>query len=156
MDETRAAPAGYNRLSPYLSVDGAEAAITFYCSVLGATERMRLPGPGGRIGHAELDFGDTVLMLADESAAAGNRSPRSIGGSPVTICLYVDDVDETHRRALEAGAQEQRAPSDQFYGDRVSGFVDPWGHHWHLATHIEDVSPAELARRAAAGESSGD
>lgn len=155
MANVKPIPDGYSRLSPYLSVDGADAAIDFYCNVLGATERMRMDAPGGRVGHVELQFGDTILMLADESPEAGNRSPRSIGGSPVTLSLYVEDVDDIHKRALAAGAKETRPLSDQFYGDRISGFEDPWGHQWHLATHIEDVPPDEMAKRAREAMSQG-
>ena len=143
-------PAGYPRLSPYLAVAGAAEAIEFYVKVFGATERMRLAGPDGRIGHAELEFGDSLLMLADEFPDMDARGPKSVGGTPVTISLYVEDVDQVFERALEAGAKELRAVEDQFYGDRSGQFEDPFGHHWSVATHVEDVPPEEMEQRAAA------
>jgi PhnB protein len=141
-------PPEYPRLSPYLAVDNANAAIGFYCEVLGAVERLRLNGPDGKIGHAELEFGSSVLMLADEFADAGNQSPKTLGGTAVTLSLYVSDVDTVHARALSAGAVELRAPADQFYGDRTAGFEDPFGHRWFVASRIEDISPEEMQRRA--------
>lgn len=141
-------PDNYPRLSPSLAVHDGAAAIDFYCQVLGATVRMRMAAPDGRIGHAELAFGDSVLMLADEYPEVDNLSPRSVGGTPVTLSLYVDDVDAVFQRALEAGATERRPVQDQFYGDRSGTFEDPFGHHWYLATHVEDVPEEELARRA--------
>jgi PhnB protein len=142
-------PDNYPRLSPYLSVADADAALDFYVSVLDATERLRLPGPDGRIGHAELELGNSVLMLADEFPEMGNPSPLTLGGTPVSLNVYVEDVDEVHRRALAAGATELRPPTDQFYGDRTAGFRDPWGHHWFISTHVRDVSPEEMAAEAA-------
>jgi PhnB protein len=141
-------PEEYPRLSPYLAVSNANAAIVFYCDVLGAVERLRLNGPDGKIGHAELEFGGSVLMLADEFPEAGNQSPETLGGTAVTLSLYVGDVDAVHALALSAGAVELRAPADQFYGDRTAGFEDPFGHRWFIASRIEDVSPAEMVRRA--------
>jgi PhnB protein len=149
MSEVDPIPTEYPRLSPYLAVTDASAAIEFYCSVLGAVERLRLDGPDGRIGHAELEFGNSVLMLADESPEAGNQSPTALGGTTVALSLYVADVDSVHTRALATGATELRAPADQFYGDRTAGFEDPFGHRWFIASHIEDVSPEEMQRRAA-------
>jgi PhnB protein len=134
---------------PYLIIDGASAAIDFYTSVLGAKERMRMPGPGGSIGHAELEIGDSIVMLADESPDMGARGPKSVGGSPVSIMVYVEDVDATFAAALAAGATETQPLEDKFYGDRSGGFEDPWGHSWHIATHIEDVAPEEMDRRMA-------
>src|SRR5665213_2864705 len=142
-------PSEYPRLSPYLAVDNANAAIEFYCQVLDAVLRLRLDGPDGKVGHAELEFGTSILMLADEFAEAGNQSPKSLGGTAVTLSLYVRDVDAVHARALAAGAVELRAPSDQFYGDRTAGFEDPFGHRWFIASRIEDVSPEEMQRRSA-------
>jgi PhnB protein len=142
-------PDGYPRVSPYLIVDGAAAAIDFYTSVLGATERMRMPGPDGRIGHAELQLGESVVMLADEFPDMDIKGPKTIGGSPVTVCLYVEDVDATFKKALAAGAKESRAVEDQFYGDRTGQFEDPFGHHWSVQTHVEDVSPEEMDKRSA-------
>lgn len=148
-------PEDYPRLTPYLIVDGAAAAIDFYRSVLGATERMRMPGPDGRIGHAELELGDSMIMLADENPEMGPRSPKSIGGTPVTLHLYVEDADGTFARAIQAGARELRPVEDQFYGDRSGQFEDPFGHRWNVATHVEDVQPDEMARRAATAMAGG-
>jgi len=143
-------PDGYPRVIPYLSVEGAAAAIEFYTRVFDATERLRMDAPGDKIGHAELEFGDSVLMLADVFPEMGGQTPASIGGTPVTIMLYVEDVDATFRRALDAGATSERPVEDQFYGDRAGQFVDPFGHKWFVATHVEDVAPEEMAKRAAA------
>ncbi len=140
-------PDGYPVVSPYLCVDGAEAAIQFYVDVLGATERMRMPAPGGKVGHAELQIGDSIIMLSDEFPEMGQTSPTTVGGSPVTISVYVDDVDATFQRAQNAGATVVRPPEDQFYGDRAAQFVDPFGHKWSIATHIEDVPPDEMMKR---------
>jgi PhnB protein len=146
---TSVVPEGYPRVMPYLIVDGAAEAIDFYKSVLGAGERLRMPGPDGRVGHAELTVGDAVIMLADESPEMGPRSPRSIGGTPVMIYAYVDDVDAAFERATAAGATTLREVEDRFYGDRAGQLEDPWGHRWDLATHTEDVPPEEMAKRAA-------
>jgi PhnB protein len=143
-------PAGYPRVSPYLIVAGASAAIDFYVQVLGAQERMRMEGPDGTIGHAELTLGDSVVMLADEHAPVDAHGPRSIGGTPVFLHTYVEDVDAVFDRAVEAGAKALRPVEDKFYGDRSGEFEDPFGHRWSIASHVEDVSPDEMARRAAA------
>ena len=150
MAQVKPIPDDYSRVSPYLVVDDAAAAIDFYCQVLGATERMRMAAPSGKIGHAELQIGDSVVMLADEWPDMGALGPRTVGGTPVTLSVYVEDVDATFRRALDAGARALREVADQFYGDRVGAFEDPFGHHWHVATHIEDVAPDEMQRRAEA------
>lgn len=143
-------PEGYPRVTPYLHVDGASAAIDFYTEVLGATERMRMPGDSpDRIGHAELQLGDSVVMLADEFPAMGAVGPKAVGGTPVTIHLYVEDVDAVVEAAVRAGAEVLQAPTDQFYGDRSATFEDPFGHRWNVATHVEDVPPDELERRIA-------
>jgi len=142
-------PEGYPEVTPYLIVDGAADAIDFYKSVLGASERMRMPAPDGRIGHAELEVGGSVIMLADESPEMGARGPRGVGGTPVTIHVYLDDVDAAFERAAAAGAKTLREVEDQFYGDRSGQLEDPFGHRWNLATHIEDVSPEEMSKRAA-------
>ncbi len=142
-------PEGYPRVIPYLTVDGAEAAIEFYRSVLGATERMRMGAPGGKIGHAELELGESLIMLADEFPEMGNRSPKSVGGTPVTISVYTEDVDAVFNRAISAGAKEISPVENQFYGDRSGQFEDPFGHRWSVASHVEDVPPDEMARRAA-------
>ena len=136
-------------------MDGAAAAIDFYRDVLGATERGRMDQPDGRIGHAELELGDSLIMLADEFPERDVRGPKAFGGSPVTINVYVEDVDAVFQRALAAGARELRPVEDQFYGDRSGQFEDPFGHHWSVATHVEDVSPEEMARRAQQAASSG-
>ncbi|HZN16299.1 MAG TPA: VOC family protein [Acidimicrobiales bacterium] len=143
-------PADYPRVIPYLSVDGAAAAIDFYTKVLGAKERMRMGGPDGKIGHAELDIGDSVVMLADAMDGMGQPDPKSIGGTPVTVMVYVEDVDNVFKTAIAAGATEQRPVEDQFYGDRAGSFADPFGHIWFVASHVEDVSPEEMEKRAAA------
>ncbi|HVY99440.1 MAG TPA: VOC family protein [Dongiaceae bacterium] len=140
-------PAGYRSIQPYLIVDGAAKAIAFYKAAFGAKERMRLPAPGGRIGHAELEIGDSVVMLADEAPDWDAYGPGKYGGSPVSIMIYVADVDAVVKKAVKAGAKLTREVKDQFYGDRAGGIDDPFGHHWHIATHIEDVSPREMKRR---------
>lgn len=145
-----AAPSGYHSVTPYLAIDGASAAIDFYRSVFGATERMRMTAPNGKIGHAELIIGDATIMLADEFPDMGHRGPHALGGSPVSIHLYVADADATVARAVDAGATVLRPVETQFYGDRMGTLADPFGHVWHVATHIEDVAPDELERRAEA------
>ena len=142
-------PDGYPQVTPYLFVDNAQAAIDFYSSVFGATERMRMPGPDGRIGHAELQLGDSLLMVADEFPDMGGRSPRTVGGSPVIVSVYVEDVDSVFERAVQAGATAVRPVETQFYGDRAGQFEDPFGHQWSVATHVEDVPPDEMERRVA-------
>ncbi|MFB6516981.1 VOC family protein [Streptomyces sp. NPDC056401] len=145
-------PEGYPRVTPYLCIDGAAAAIDFYVSVLGARERMRMPAPGGKIGHAELELGSSLVMLADEYPGIGFRSPKSVGGTPVTLHVYVEDVDAVFAKALAGGATELRPLRDEFYGDRTGQFEDPFGHRWSIATHIEDVPPDEMERRAEEAE----
>ncbi|MFJ8584335.1 VOC family protein [Streptomyces sp. NPDC093595] len=141
-------PEGYPRVTPYLCVDGAAAAIDFYAAVLGAEERMRMPAPDGRIGHAELSLGNSVIMLADEFPEMGFRSPGAVGGTPVTLHVYVADVDAVFARALARGARELSPVRNEFYGDRTGQFEDPYGHRWSVASHIEDVPPEELEKRA--------
>jgi PhnB protein len=141
-------PAGYPQITPYLCVDGGSAAIDFYTRVFGATERLRLGGPDGKVGHAELQLGDSLIMLADEYPEMGIRGPRSIGGTPVTISVYVEDVDALFERATDAGATVLEKVENQFYGDRSGRFEDPFGHVWSVATRVEDVSPEEMERRA--------
>ena len=142
-------PEGYPRVTPYLIVDDAAAAIDFYVSVLDAKEQMRMPTPDGSIAHAELSIGDSMIMLADESPDMGASGPKTVGGSPVSLMVYVEDVDATFAKALAAGATEAQPLEDKFYGDRSGTFDDPWGHHWHIASHVEDVSAEEMERRAA-------
>jgi PhnB protein len=143
-------PDGYHSVTPYLVVKGAERALAFYARAFGAVETLRMQEPGGRIGHAELRVGDSTVMLADEHPEIGALGPESVGGSPVTLMLYVPDVDATVARAVEAGATLTRPVADQFYGDRNGGIRDPFGHVWFVATHVEDVPPEELERRQAA------
>jgi PhnB protein len=143
-------PDGYHAVTPYLICRGAARAIEFYQRALGARELYRLAGPGDTVGHAELLIGDSHVMLADESPDGGWRSPQSVGGTPVTMVLYVEDVDAVFRKALEAGATALREVKDQFYGDRMGTLQDPFGHVWSIGTHVEDVAPEEMSRRAAA------
>jgi PhnB protein len=148
-------PDDYPRVTPYLIVDGAGAAIDFYCSVLGATERVRMPAPDGRIGHAELQLGNSMIMLADENAQMDVRGPRTIGGTPVSLHVYVEDSDAAFERAVQAGAKALQAVEDRFYGDRSGQFEDPFGHRWNVSTHVEDVAPEEMSKRAAAAMAAG-
>ncbi len=141
-------PDDYPRVSYSLSVDGAADAIEFYKSVLGATERMRIPMPDGRIGHSEVQIGDSLLMVADAFPEMNFNSPKTIGGTATACMVYVEDVDATFAAALAAGATQERPVEDMFYGDRTGMFIDPWGHKWSISTHIEDVDPDELARRS--------
>ncbi len=149
MADVKPIPDGYPQVIPYLIVDGGEAAIDFYTKVLGATERMHMPSPDGRIGHAELELGDSLIMLADEHPEMGILGPRSVGGTPVMISAYVEDVDSVVERALAEGAKSVRPVENQFYGDRTGQFEDPFGHRWSVATHVEDVPPGEMEKRAA-------
>ena len=141
-------PDGHPAVSPYLIVNGAASALAFYGKAFGATERFRHSGPDGRIGHAEITIGDSVIMLADEHPEVGARGPGAYGGSPVMLHVYVEDVDAIARQAIAAGAKVVRPVQDQFYGDRSGSFEDPFGHVWHVATHVEDVSAEELSERA--------
>lgn len=147
-EKAKPIPDGYHSLTPYLIVKGAAKAIEFYKKAFGATELLRMPGPNGTIGHAEIKIGDSPLMLADESPAMGFRGPAS-GGSPISLLLYVPDCDAVIDRAVAAGARVTRPAADQFYGDRSGGITDPFGHSWYVSTHIEDVSPEEMAKRSA-------
>jgi PhnB protein len=140
-------PDEYPRVMPYLIVDGAGAAIDFYRSVLGATERGRMPAPGDKIGHAEIEIGDSIVMLADEAPEMDASGPRSVGGTPVSLYVYVDDVDRVFDRAVQAGATPLQPVEDRFYGDRSGQFEDPFGHRWGVATRVEDVPPDEMSKR---------
>ena len=142
-------PSEYPRVTPYLSIDGAAKAIDFYCDILGATERVRMAGPDGKIGHAELGIGESVIMLADSFPEMGAPTPSMLGGSPVTLMVYVPDVDAVFNRAIKAGAKEIAPVQNQFYGDRSGQFEDPFGHRWNVASHVEDVSPEDMEKRAA-------
>jgi PhnB protein len=153
MADVKPIPDGYPQVTPYLCVDDAKAAIEFYSKVLGADERMHMPGPDGKIGHAELQLGESLIMLSDEFPEMGVRSPKALGGTPVTISVYVEDADAVFDAAVAAGATALRAVEDQFYGDRTGQFEDPFGHRWSVATHVEDVPPDEMEKRAAAAMS---
>ena len=148
-------PDDYPRVTPYLIVDGAGAAIDFYCSVLGAQESLRMPAPDGRVGHVELQLGSSMIMLADENAQMDSRGPRAIGGTPVSLHVYVEDSDAVFERAVQAGAKALQAVEDRFYGDRSGQFEDPFGHRWNVSTHVEDVPPEEMSKRAAAAMAAG-
>jgi len=148
-------PDGYHNVTPYMIIDGAARALDYYKRVFGATERMRMPGPDGKIGHAEISIGDSMIMLADEHPEMGARSPRAFGGAAVSIMLYVNDVDATVKAAVAEGAKLLHPVEDKFYGDRMGTIEDPFGHHWHIGTHKEDVPPDELKRRSAALAKSG-
>ena len=140
-------PDGYHTVTPYLFIKDAARALEFYKKAFGATELMRLPGPGNKIGHAEIKIGDSPIMLADEHPEIGVLGPQSLGGSSMCILLYVADVDKAAAQAIAAGAKVLRPVKDQFYGDRSGTFADPFGHLWTLATHKEDVSPEEMQKR---------
>jgi PhnB protein len=141
-------PDGYNSVVPHLIVKGASVAIDFYKRAFGAAEVMRMPMPDGGVAHAELKIGNGHVFLCDEFPDMGARSPAAYGGTPVTVLLYVEDVDQTLAAAAAAGAQVKMLAADMFWGDRFAKITDPFGHEWSLATHIEDVSPEECARRA--------
>jgi PhnB protein len=147
---TKPIPEGYRTATPYLIVKGAADAIEFYKKAFGAVEMLRMADPQGRVGHAEIKIGDSVIMLADEHPAMGYRGPRSLGGSSVSILLYLEDVDRVFERAVKAGAKAHRPVTNQFYGDRSGTLEDPFGHVWTVATHVEDVPPEEMKRRAQA------
>jgi PhnB protein len=149
MTSVQPVPRGYHSVTPYLAVDGAADAIAFYKKAFGATEVMRMPGPAGKVGHAEIEIGGSRIMLADAYPDMNFRSPKAYGGTPVTLHLYVADVDVVARQAVAAGARELRPVKDQFYGDRSGSIEDPFGHVWHIATRKEDVPVDELKRRAA-------
>jgi len=143
-------PEGYHSVTPYLSIKGAAKAIDYYKEVFGATELFRMAGPDGKIGHAEIKIGNSRIMLADEFPEMEFVSPQTLGGTPVGLMIYIDDVDTIYNQAISAGATEVKPLQDQFYGDRSGTLKDPFGHVWTVATHVEDVSPDELQKRAAA------
>lgn len=143
-------PEGYHSVTPYLIIKGAAAAIEYYKKSFGATELFRMPTPDGKIGHAELKIGDSPIMLADEHPDLGHVGPQTLGGTPVGILIYVDDVDTIYKRAISGGGQEVKPLQDQFYGDRSGTLKDPFGHMWTIATHVEDVAPEEMEKRMAA------
>jgi PhnB protein len=140
-------PEGYHSLSPYLAVDDAEKAIDFYKRAFGATERYRFSMPDGRVGHAELQIGDSFLMLSDPFEEATSKPPKELGGTSFGIFLYVEDVDETVQRAVDSGATLDQPVEDMFWGDRYGKVTDPFGHQWLMATHVEVVSMEEIAKR---------
>jgi len=141
-------PEGYDSAIPYLSVDDAAKAIEFYKRAFGATERMRMPGPDGKIGHAEIQIGDSIIMLADPFPEGNVKPPKKLGGTTVGIFLYVEDVDSVVQDAVDAGASLSSAVEDMFWGDRFGQVQDPFGHQWQIATHVKDVPPDEMAKRA--------
>jgi PhnB protein len=148
-------PEGYHSVTPYLIIRGAAAAIEFYTKAFGAVELFRFPAPDGKIGHAEIKVGDSPIMLADEYPDMGYNGPQSLGGSPVSLMIYVADVDAVFNQAVAMGATVKEGLQDKFYGDRMGTVIDPFGHRWHLATHKEDVSVEEMQRRAQAGQGGG-
>jgi PhnB protein len=150
MPAAKPVPDGYPSLTPYLIVRDGAAAIEFYRKVFGAGLRMKLDAPGGRIGHAELEIGDSLVMLADEHPEMGALAPPTVGGTPVSLHLYVPDVDAAAQKAVANGAMLKSPVENKFYGDRLGTIIDPFGHIWHISTHVEDVSPEEIGRRAAA------
>ena len=144
-------PEGYHSITPYLVIDGAAAAIDFYKKVFGATEKYRMTMPNGRLGHAEITIGDSVIMLADEHPEQGHRGPKSYGGTPVGLMVYVENVDSVAPKFVANGGKILRPVQDQFYGDRSGTFEDPFGHQWTVGTHKEDLTPEEIERRAPKG-----
>jgi len=145
----KAIPDGYHSVTPYLALSNADKAIEFYKKALGATEIYRLPMPGGKVGHAELQIGNSRIMVSDEAPEFGNKSAKTIGGSPVGICVYSEDVEALAKRFLAAGGKEVRPLRTEFYGDRTGTYEDPEGYKWTLSQHVEDVSPEEMNRRMA-------
>ena len=145
-------PEGYHTVTPYLIIKGAAQALDFYQKAFGATERMRMAGPDGHVMHAEIQIGDSIIMVADEFPDMGYRGPQHYGGTAVGLHLYVNDVDALFKQALAAGAKEERPVADQFYGDRTGTLRDPFGHQWSIATHKEDLTEEEIGRRAQAAK----
>ena len=143
-------PDGYHTLIPYLAVDDAAAAIDFYKKAFGARERVRMDGPDGTVGHAELEIGDSIVMLADPFPQGSTHPPKELGGTTVSVFMYVEDVDAVVEKAVDQGATVTMEVADQFWGDRFGTITDPFGHSWSIATHVEDVPPDEMAKRAAA------
>ena len=148
-------PEGYHSVTPYLCVDGAAEGIAFYKKAFGAKERMRMGAPGGKIAHAEITIGDSILMMADEFPEMDFRSPKARGGTPVTLHIYVKNVDQAFARAVEAGATVKQPVKNQFYGDRSGTLQDPYGHIWHLSTHVEELSMKEIMKRGEEAMKSG-
>lgn len=155
MANVKSIPDGYHSVTPYLIIKGAGDAIEFYKKAFGATELFRMPQPDGKVAHAEIKIGDSPIMLSDEHPEMGYVGPTTLGGTPVSIMIYVDDVDTIFNQAIAAGGQQLKPLQDQFYGDRSGSLKDPFGHMWHVATHIEDVSPEEMDKRMAAAAGAG-
>jgi PhnB protein len=150
MSNVKPIPEGYHSLTPYLYIKGAAKAIDFYKKIFGATETVRMPGPNGTIGHAELKIGDSAIMLADENQQHTALGPETVGGTPIGLLLYVSNVDDITKKSIEAGAKLDRPVENMFYGDRQGTITDPFGHKWFISTHIEDVTPDEMKKRMAA------
>ncbi len=148
-------PDGHHTATPYLIVGGAAAALDYYKNAFGAEELMRMGGPGGKVMHAEIQIGDSRIMMADEFPEMGAKSPKTLGGSPMSLCLYVTDADSMFNRAIAAGGTVVRPLANQFYGDRSGTLTDPFGHQWTVATHVEDVPPEEMDRRMAEMQAKG-
>ena len=146
----KAIPDGYHTVTPYLVVNNGAAALDYYKKAFGAIELMRMPGPSGKLMHAEIKIGDSIIMLADEAPERDVKSPSALGGSPVGICLYVTNVDAMFDAAIAAGGKALFPVKNQFYGDRSGTLIDPFGHKWTVATHVEDVAPEEMGARAEA------
>lgn len=141
-------PEGYHTITPYLSVDDAAEAIEFYKRAFDAKERARMPSPDGRVAHAELEIGDSLVMLSDMFEQSQGKTPKQLDGTTIELFMYVEDVDTAFKQAIDAGATETMAPQDMFWGDRFGRVTDPFGHIWQLATHVEEVAPEEMERRA--------
>ena len=141
-------PEGYHTITPYLAVENASEAIDFYQRAFGAQERVRMDGPGGSVMHAELQVGDSTIMLSDPFPQASTKPPKELGGTSVSIFAYVENIDDVYKQAIDAGASSLMEPDDMFWGDRFGSVQDPFGHSWTIATHIEDVEPAEMQRRS--------
>lgn len=141
-------PEGYHTLTPYIILRDASAAIDFYKKIFHAQEILRIPGPNGSVGHAELKIGDSMIMMGEEMPAMGHKAPQTVGGTPIGLVIYVKNVDAVFNAAVAAGAKVLKPVENQFYGDRMGGIEDPFGHHWYIGTHMEDLSPEELAKRA--------
>jgi PhnB protein len=147
---TQPIPEGYHTVTPYLAVDDAAEAIDYYTKAFGAKERVRMETPDGKVGHAELEIGDSLVMLSDPFPQASTKTPSELGGTSVSVFMYVEDVDTVVKQAVDAGATVTMEVADQFWGDRFGSVKDPFGHLWSIATHVEDVPPEEMAERAKA------
>jgi PhnB protein len=146
-DSVKPIPEGFHAVTPYLIIKGAADALEFYKKAFGAVERFRMAGPDGSIGHAEIQIGDSIIMLGDECPEMGHPSVQSLGGSPVGFYIYLENVDEAFQRAVDAGAKVSRPLENKFYGDRTGSVSDPFGYEWSFATHVEEVTPEEMSRR---------